>query len=257
MLHHKNIKPMKLSSMIVFLLLALQGMAQSGYVEYTEAIKIEIDVEGLDARMQEMIPTSQTTEKILYFKESESLYKQKTAAEDLSISSDEDGNHFEVNFQMPESSVYINLDTDEYLHALEFLGKDFLITDKASNRKWKISGEQKKVLDYVCQKAVLVDDTRDVVAWFAPEIQIKMGPDGYSGLPGMILALELDGDSRKVVASKITMSDIDNALIAKPTKGKKIDREAYTAMREEKLKEMGAVDGGGAVRMIIVEEDDE
>lgn len=230
-------------------------MAQSGYIEYLEAIEIEINAEGIDPQMLEMIPTSQTNEKIMYFDGNRSLYTLKTAGEDISISHEEDGNEMEINFKMPQSSVYLDLDKDEYVHALEFLDKEFLVTDIASNNKWKIAGEQKKVLDFVCQKAVLVDTSRSVVAWFTPQLNVKMGPEGYTGLPGMILAIEFDEGRRKVVASKVELTELDDALIAKPTKGKKMDRASYHAMREEKLKEMGAVEGGGSVRMIIIEED--
>ena len=60
---------------------------------------------------------------------------------------------------------------------------------------WKIENESKKIDDYICYKATLVEKYKNrmneekqktVVAWFCPEIPYSFGPNEYYGLPGLI-----------------------------------------------------------------------
>ncbi len=103
---------------------------------------------------------------------------------------------------------------------------------------WKIENESKKIDDYICYKATLVEKYKNrmneekqktVVAWFCPEIPYSFGPNEYYGLPGLIL--ELEKDENKYVAKKITLSK-ETIAIELPKK-KVISKEEYS----KKLKE--------------------
>lgn len=65
--------------------------------------------------------------------------------------------------------------------------------------EWTITKETKIIDGYVCYKAttpLFVDGKKsedskfNVVAWFAPKIPVPYGPNGYGGLPGLILELQ-------------------------------------------------------------------
>ena len=75
--------------------------------------------------------------------------------------------------KMPESTIYTNKANDEYVQSQDLMGKAFLIVDKPKKYKWKITGEQKSILDYPCQRAVLNDTTQNVVAWFTSKIPVS------------------------------------------------------------------------------------
>lgn len=98
---------------------------------------------------------------------------------------------------------------------------------------WKIENESKKIDDYICYKATLVEKYKNrmneekqktVVAWFCPEIPYSFGPNEYYGLPGLIQ--ELEKDENKYVAKKITLSK-ETITIELPNK-KVISKEEYS-----------------------------
>jgi GLPGLI family protein len=74
--------------------------------------------------------------------------------------------------------------------------------------KWKILNELKDIEGYVCMKAETKDTVNNVVihAWFTDKIPVMSGPEGFSGLPGMILALDFNDDDVNIVATKVDMA---------------------------------------------------
>jgi GLPGLI family protein len=191
----------------------------------------------------------------MYFNNNESLFKNLDKAKDLEMKNEEDGNQFQMILQMPESITYMCKSEDGYLQTQNLMGKDFLIKDKMQKYNWKVTTEQKKILNYVCQKAVLIDTSKNVVVWFTPQIPVSIGPNALNGLPGMILALEQDNGERTVIATAVEELP-SNFAFEKPTKGKQVSKVEFEKIREDKMKEMGAVNGGGGtgVKMIIRQE---
>jgi len=114
---------------------------------------------------------------------------------------------------------------------IELLGKDYKIYDDASKYKWKILNEIKEVAGYLCMKAETQDTLKDHVihAWFATDIPVSGGPEGYYGLPGMILELNMNDGSVIITASKVNLepTEEESFQLPKKMKGKKISRVEY------------------------------
>lgn len=73
---------------------------------------------------------------------------------------------------------------------LHRFNKTYVVEDFFPKFDWKVKGEQKLILGYMCIKAVIDDYYgKKVEAWFAPKIPINNGPNEFSGLPGLILEL--------------------------------------------------------------------
>lgn len=53
--------------------------------------------------------------------------------------------------------------------------------------EWKIMTDTLTINGFKCQKAILEQDTKTVVAWFCEDIPFQTGPLGYFGLPGLIV----------------------------------------------------------------------
>lgn len=245
---------------VTLLLLIISGSAifsqqtNSGKIIYKETIKLNIDIGDDRPEMAKMFPTSQSVDKVLYFNTNESLFKNNEQPKDLDVKHEEEGSTFQIVMKMPESTIYVNKDNNVFLQSQDLMGKAFLISDSPKKYKWKITGEQKTILDYPCQRAVLNDTTQNVVAWFTTKIPVGTGPGGMTGLPGLILALEYDNGERMTIATSIEALP-DSFEFVKPDKGKKVNKAEYDKIREEKMKEMGAVNGkGNGVKMIIREE---
>lgn len=246
-----------MKKLLILLLLSPALFAQkTGAIYYTETMKLHLPEGPDNETFRNLMPTSRDMFKVLYYDENQSLFRnEKGKNEDLEIRHEEDGNDFEVIMGVPETAVYTNSKANQYLQYEEFLGKDFLIVDKLDSRKWKLDTEQKKVLGYACQKATLIDTSKNVTAWFTPQIPVSIGPNAFAGLPGVVLALEIDNGKQMLTATKIEELP-EGFVFEKPSKGKKVSRSEFEKIRDEKLKEMGAVKGSGGNVMMIIEERD-
>ncbi len=107
----------------------------------------------------------------------------------------------------------------------EILGNRYLIEDDLPKRKWKILNEIKEVQGYLCMKAETYDPIKDqtIHAWFADGIIFSGGPEGYAGLPGMILEININYGDVVITATsvKLTQEKIDLPM-PKKMKGKPI-----------------------------------
>jgi GLPGLI family protein len=75
-----------------------------------------------------------------------------------------------------------------------------------------------------------------VTAWFTPQIPVSNGPGEYSGLPGLIL--ELNVDRTTILCSKIVMNPKVAESIKPLEKGKEVSREEFNKIVKEKTEEM-------------------
>lgn len=156
----------------------------------------------------------------------------------------------------PDNKFYRNIADGSSIESREFFGRYFLITDKVKSPAWKLTGEQKKLLGYVCQKAtVQLDSATNLVAWFTPQIPVSTGPSINAGLPGLILEMAMNGDQRIMVATQIDLKKLTKNALAKPSKGKEMTAEEFKVIEAEKMKEMNMEMGGsgapGTMKMII------
>lgn len=119
------------------------------------------------------------------------------------------------------------------------LGKKYLIEDEIPKYRWKILNELKDVAGYVCMKA----ETRDTVnnihiyAWFTDKIPYLVGPEGFTGLPGTILALDFNDDDINITATKVQIEkeNVVTLPIPKKIKGKKITYEEYFSRKKKHI----------------------
>lgn len=124
---------------------------------------------------------------------------------------------------------YNNISNSESLWQIEAFGKEYLID--IPQPEWKISKETRIINGYQCKKAEAIRTVyskgkpieKKVIAWYAGEIPLSFGPLGYSGLPGLIL--QLDIEDRSFVLHE--MSNKKNVHINKPEEGKEVSLKDY------------------------------
>ncbi|WP_395064000.1 GLPGLI family protein [Flavobacterium sp.] len=117
--------------------------------------------------------------------------------------------------------------------SLDRLGN--FIQKKKLLKKWNITIENKDIDGYKCYKAtaeVIVINPKGtfkhpVIAWFCPAIPFSYGPNGFGGLPGLILELQTKDAVYGVNKIKLNIDDI------------KIDKlKNYKIVTEEQLNNM-------------------
>lgn len=247
-------------ALVLAFLLPIITFAQQneGEITYLQTVKLDLQVEGMDEEMLKMLPTSQRSSMVLLFNPKTSLYKNASTGADEAQEinhSDGEGMNFTMKIQQPENQFYKDFEKQTIVESREFFGRYFLIEQAAEKQGWKMTGEQKQVLGYRCMKATLQkDSTTAVEAWFTPQIPVPAGPGEYGQLPGVVLELSINSGQRTLVATSVDLKALPENAIERPTKGKKVTREEFDKIVEEKTKEMGAEmggSGGGTVKMII------
>ncbi len=170
-------------------------------------------------------------------------------------------------------TYYKNIKEKTYTIDKEFMGKEFLVKDSLPNLKWKMEGETRVIGGYNCFKATAirpvsktdfrnfapkkeeataakpVDATKKtnfmdqievpkevvVTAWYTPEIPVNQGPEGYWGLPGLIL--EVNDGKTVILCSKIVLNPKEKASIKPATKGKVVTQKEFDEIMIQKMEE--------------------
>ncbi len=228
----------------------------SGTIVYEEVMKLNIELNDESAAFISMMPNESKNEKVLYFNSESSLYKnvEKVQEESGVIEQETEGVIVMVEMSGPEDEVYCDLKNKENIEQTEFMSRQFLIVDKAVEFPWKLTGNQKQILDYQCQEAIYENESGEITtAWFTPQIPVSVGPSIYSGLPGAILSISRDSGDYKIVAKSINIGNIDESVLVKPKKGKKLSRKEFDIMVDEKTEEMQEQYGTGGEGNVFIQ----
>ncbi|MFT6971435.1 MAG: GLPGLI family protein [Roseivirga sp.] len=214
----------------------------SGIVTYQKVVDFGIEPNG-NERWDNFIkdlPKTGTYVYTLSFKEAESLFQEDVSQREETSALMQRALGGAARFNPPKVKVlqiYQNLDKAEKLEQVEFMTRNFVVEGKLEASSWKITTKKKKVLDYVCLGADMQVGDKTITAWFTSEIPVAFGPDGYHGLPGLIMGIEKNGDML-VLASKVELSALGEIKI--PSTGQKINRSAFEETVKEKSKEWEA-----------------
>lgn len=131
---------------------------------------------------------------------------------------------FQLNPLTAESNtIYTDLAAGTIVMEKDAMGEQFLVKDNMRQAKWKITEETRDILGYTCRRANgLVSDSIYVVAFYTDKIRVSGGPELFSGLPGMILQLNIPRENVSWTATKIT-EGAPAKPIDPPKKGKVTD----------------------------------
>jgi len=248
---------MKKLVITVLALLPLWIFAQTeGIIQFKETISLDIELpEGMEA-FAAQIPSSQTLNMILSFNEEVALYEsvKNSETEDINKRSTEEGMMLNMKFEIPDNKTFTNIAEGKIVDKQEFMGKTFLIQGEVEKYKWKLIDEQEIILGYTCQKATYQkDSTHNFIAWFTPQIPVATGPRSISGLPGMILKLDMDNGRMVTEATLVEFKKLEEDAIKAPKKGKKVSKEEFEKIQTEKMKEMETEFGGSGNTRIIIQ----
>ena len=221
----------------------------SGVISYQEVIKLKLEMDGMPegVDLSGMLPTSRTLDKVLKFDGHLSLYVDGENEEENTELESDDGTFKMVLMTSDiESKLFIDNKSRESVQQEGFMNKSFVISDEVPQYKWRITSEKVKYLDFECIKATTTnEENEEIVAWFAPSIRASVGPSDYGQLPGAILLLSVNGEDHEIKATKVELTEIDK--IKRPNDGKKVTKEEYDKIIDEKMKEMTKNYGGKGI----------
>lgn len=81
-----------------------------------------------------------------------------------------------------------------------------------------------------------------ITAWYTPEIPVSQGPEGYWGLPGLIL--EVNDGKTTILCSKIVLNPKEKIEIKALTKGKVVSQKEYDDAVIKKMEEWREMNQG-------------
>lgn len=223
---------------------------------------------SIEERMKKMLEKTF----ILNFDKAASIYKEE---EKLEAPGQNNGGFRMMSSMMGGGGTYYkNVKEKTFAVDKEFMGKEFLVKDSLPKLEWKLEGETKQIGGYTCYKATalkpvsqsdfrnfrpkkedakkeksedkekktnFMDDFEipkeiSITAWYAPEIPVNQGPEGYWGLPGLIL--EVSDDKTVILCSKIVLNSKEKKEIKAPSKGKVVTQKEYDEIVMKKMEEM-------------------
>lgn len=233
-------------------------------------------------RIEERMKAMSEKRFILNFDKSASIYKEEEKLETPTQGQGGGGNRSRMMSAMTASigTYYKNVKEKSFAVDREFMSKEFLVKDSLPNLKWKMEAETRLIGGYNCFKATAIkqvskSDFRNlrpkkeetntikpteelkktsfmdalempkeviVTAWYTPEIPVNQGPEGYWGLPGLIL--EINDGKTVMLCSKVVLNPKGKAEIKAPTKGKSISQKEFDDIVIKKTEEYRSMNQG-------------
>ena len=140
---------------------------------------------------------------------------------------------------LTSDDFYFDLDSDTYFVKQEIFGKTYLVSDTLQKVDWNITKEEKEIAGITTRKATFkTKDGDEITAWYAPKLPYKIGPETYSGLPGLILQIDVYTETQEkgilgkhFVAKKVEFLKKDTEI--EFPKGKTISFEEAERIADE------------------------
>lgn len=185
------------------------------------------------------------TEKI----EFELLYDNKASIYAKIESLSQNENPAEKVLEMGFSDVYYkNIEKQEKLTQNKFTNGLTNIRKDFEEYKWIITTENKKINGYNCYKATSLKTAGfnpikktvlvfNITAWFTPDIPASFGPQGFDGLPGLVLEAS-ENDKKYMYATKIEFNYKKEVKIEKPKCDKTVTEKEFEEILVENFKKM-------------------
>jgi len=188
--------------------------------------------DDIDQSIKKILENLETHEYQLVFNDREAFYKKNKSLNSNVNPIVKAMTEGVANFK---GTIFFDSSSEIVLHELEFAGVNYLI--KKNKIDWILTKDTLQIDNYLCYKAkttIIINNLKgkhklEVVAWYAPEIPIPYGPDGYGGLPGLILELNNNG----IITSlkKIEFFKKDKTIdIELPTKGEKVSEDEFSSI---------------------------
>lgn len=154
---------------------------------------------------------------VLKFNSNESRFEYK-----------EDEERSAYQWRKEDYIIYRDRNKNETYDVTSLLNTQYIIQDSLHCQTWKIKNGMKEVAGHICMNASFYDSLKkkEVMAWFALDLPVPIGPDQYCGLPGLILEVNEADGAVIFTATSVLLSD-EKIEIEKPDYKKKTKTIRY------------------------------
>lgn len=228
-----GIKKVVLTGLLgVFALSASAQIVTSGRVVYERKTNVRKIVESSDRFPPGMLPKDVT-----YVRDSFDMWFDGNRSAFVPIESEGDSKRGMLRMLTSQNTCYKDLDKNEKVVLMTMMGTPMNIKDSLTDRKWKITNRSRKIAGYRCRRAIWEqNDSTRIYAWFSTDVVPSSGPEGFSGLPGMILGLATEGGEVVYFAKRVeVLKPEEEKLSPELKKGDTFTVEALKKRLEEKM----------------------
>lgn len=243
---------MKRSSFILFVIVfactaqAQQTYITKGKIEFEKQVNVfkivEENFAGSDNTVwadafKKTMPKTGSSYFDLYFNGDKSLYKPGREITVTQRPPDW------VNGQATDNIVFNDLSKQTTVTQKNVFENTYLIQDSLKTAVWKISNDTRTLAGLECRKATtVIMDSVFVVAFFTEQILCTSGPEGFNGLPGMILGIAIPKLHTTWYATKLELVEVKDADLAAPKKGKPVTNSQLREQLKTLIKSRGRND---------------
>jgi GLPGLI family protein len=136
--------------------------------------------------------------------------------------------------------IFTDFENDSSISEKKVFEKTYLIKDSLRKSEWKITEEFRKIAGFNCRRAeTVIMDSIYVIAFYTDAIMTQGGPEGFNGLPGMVMGIVMPRLNTTYFATKVDNYLPSEKDIYAPSKGdKKTNVQVEKTMRES-MKQWG------------------
>ncbi len=206
-----------------------------GEITYDVKVNMHRRISEERAELKNRIPEFQNFRTQLLFNANTSFY---TLLED----EEEDGagrGRMRMFMRSMSSDTYLDFSQELKIESREILGKQYLIKDTLKAPSWKLTDETQTVNGLVCRKAILeitAENPRfnqNIVAWYADNIFLPIGPDKFHSLPGTILHVDVNDGEVVITATALNFRPLKKNELKEPKGGKEVTSEEFRKEMQE------------------------
>jgi len=208
----------------------------TGRIEYERKTNIHRQMEGEEYYEQfvSMVPKFHTTYFDLLFTSNRALYRPGREPENT--------NPFGAQMAGPASAnvVYTDFAARRVTAEKAIFETRYLVEDSVRRLRWRVEDEVRTIAGYPCRKAVArMFDSVVVVAFYTDALPVSGGPEGFAGLPGMILEVAIPRLHTTWIATRVETTPPDASGMTAPTKGKRTTPAGLVATLQSSTKDWG------------------
>lgn len=223
--------------------LAQTGPSPQGTVRYE--VRAQVQVRELPPELEHRraeFEADNLSQTVMAFHDTQTLTRDydpashQASGEELNRALGGGGRLGQTTFQTA-TTAFVDADRGVRVTQLQQLGQTFLIEEPVPAHPWRLTGQTSTFLGYEVHQATAETAGGFVEAWFAPAIPASVGPDGLTGLPGLVLLATFDGGRRTVSAKEVDLSPLAVPPAA-PTEGRRVTREEFVRASNDQIENL-------------------
>ena len=147
-------KKILFTSLIFLIVISVMAQQKEGKIIYQRTVQMQIVTNDGPGEEEHTMPRSRTDKFEMNFANGKMIWKQmEDEMQDDIMGGGGEGVFFRTMGGGADDAIFCDFEKARKVETREFFDKKFLIIDSIRLGNWKLNGETKTILNYVCRKA--------------------------------------------------------------------------------------------------------